>query len=90
MCASRPPGTTWSLTQIAAADGAAALLLDAGKEATVTLTSPQTGGWEQFRTVTAGPLHIAAPGERTVTARAADPAAWHALNLAAVTLTPGR
>jgi alpha-L-fucosidase len=71
----------------ATAQGPTTLMLDAGPGATVTLPMPLTGGWDKFQTITGGPLVIDTPGDRTVTARPADPATWRAMNLAFVTLT---
>ncbi len=72
---------------VSAAVGATAFILDAGPGASATIQVPDTGGWDRFQTVTGGPLTVAAPGDFTVTVRCADPAAWHAMNLGAVTLT---
>ena len=49
---------------------------------------PRTDSWDIYQTNTGGKLTIPVKGDYTLTARSADPATWHALNLALITLTP--
>ena len=77
------------VTAKASADYApTAFVLDAGSGASVRLSVPKTSGWDDYQTLSGGTLTIAAAGDHTLTARPADPAAWRAMNLASVTLTP--
>jgi hypothetical protein len=80
------PGSYRASALAATASGATEVAVDAGSGASTTLAVPQTEGWDQFQTVTGGLLRIDAAGDRTITVRAADLAAWHAVNLASITL----
>jgi alpha-L-fucosidase len=84
------PGSYVVSARIATANGPTSFVVDAGNGSTVTLDAPLTGGWNSFQTVTAKPLKIDSAGVRTITVGAADPAAWKAMNLAWLTLTPER
>jgi len=53
-------------------------------------TTKFTGGWESFATVDLGELNVGAAGDRTVSIKPRDPAAWQAINLRWVKLTPVR
>lgn len=79
------PGTYAVSATASALLGASALALDAGQGSVALLAVPKTSDWGDYQSVT-GTLKIAAPGDRILTARPADPAAWHATNLRAVTL----
>lgn len=79
------PGTYAVSAAASAAESASALALDAGEGTAATLTVPKTSGWGDYQSVT-GTLKIDAAGDRILTARPADPAAWHAVNLRTVTL----
>ena len=50
--------------------------------------APQTGGWDVFQTIDIGRFQIIQPGELVVKVRAKDKAAWKAINLNSVKLTP--
>ena len=81
------PGDYAVSMKVSASYADTALTLDAGPGASAMLPAPKTAGWDDYRTVDGGTLTIPAAGERVVTARPDDPAHWHALNLASVTLT---
>ncbi len=80
------PGTYAVAARVSADVAATAFTLEAGPDGAATLPVPRTGGWDDYRAVAGSTLRIAAAGDRVVMARPADPAHWHAMNLASVTL----
>ncbi|MDQ2688188.1 MAG: alpha-L-fucosidase, partial [Armatimonadota bacterium] len=83
------PGDYAVTAKVSAASGGTAFVLDAGGGAAVTFAVPKTDSWDDYQTVT-GTLKIDKIGDTTITARSADPAAWHAMNLATVILKPAK
>ena len=79
------PGTYAVTAQTAAGDAATTLAIDAGAGISTMLSVPDTHDWNAFRTISGGTLTVPA-GVRVITARPADPATWHAVNLASVIL----
>lgn len=82
------PGSYSVTARASALNGATSLAVDAGPGVSVTLNVPKTNSWDDYQTITGGNLKIDAAGDYTLTARAADPAAWHAMNLASIVLKP--
>lgn len=82
------PGAYDVSARVSAAIADTAFQLDAGSDGATTLAVPKTKSWEDYQTVRSGRLTFARAGDYTLTARPADPKAWHAMNLASVTLTP--
>jgi alpha-L-fucosidase len=72
---------------VATLNADAGFTVEAGGEA-VSARAPATGGWDKFQTVDLGQIEIRLPGELAVKVRATDPAAWKAINLNSVQLTP--
>ena len=54
----------------------------------LSAVAPNTGAWEKFETCDLGEIEIKSPGQAEVKVRAADPAAWQAINLNSVRLIP--
>jgi len=82
------PGSYTVTTKASAVDTNAAFILDAGSAIASQVPVPRTGSWDIYQTNTGGKLTIPVKGNYTLTARSTDPATWHALNLALITLTP--
>ncbi len=57
---------------------------------TLTAKVPRTGDWEKFQSVGAGRVQVKQPGIQSVKVRPKDTAAWKAVNLRNVRLTPAR
>ena len=80
------PGTYTVTAKTSAANADTAFVLDAGAGASDPLAVPKTNGWDEYQTVSGVTLKVSAAGNHVVTARPADPKAWHAMNLASVVL----
>ena len=80
------PGTYAVTARVSGPYGDTSFVVDAGSGASTPLSVPKTASWDAYETVSGGVLKVDAAGDRTVTVGAADPAAWHAMNLASVTL----
>ena len=65
----------------------ASLAVEVGGES-VSVRAAQTDSWGKFQTVALGRVRIKQSGQLTVQVRAVDPAAWKAINLNSVKLTP--
>ena len=81
-------GTYGVIAKVSSANAATMFVLDAGKAGSLTVPVPQTKGWDDYQTVTCGTLRVPAAGEYVLTVRASSPAAWHPINLAALSLRP--
>ena len=84
------PGTYAVTAKASAGNGDTAFVVDAGSGATAPLAVPKTNSWDDYQAISGGTLKVATAGDHTVTVRAADPANWKPMNLAAITLTPAR
>jgi alpha-L-fucosidase len=81
------PGDYTLAARLATAIGPTIFTVTVAGSAPITVSAPNTNDWNNFQTVTGGPLHISAAGDLTVTVSPADPATWKAMNLASLTLT---
>jgi alpha-L-fucosidase len=75
----------YELTAWVASEQATSLEVDAAGARTFAPV-PATGGWEKFVELRLGELTVSQGGKMKVTARAHNPATWHALNLRKITL----
>jgi alpha-L-fucosidase len=81
----------YTVTAKASADYApTACLVEVAGGNTVRIDVPKTAGWDDYRTLPGGDLSVEKAGDYRITLRAANAAAWHAMNLAWIRLTPAR
>jgi alpha-L-fucosidase len=81
------PGTYQVSATIAAANGAAELVIGVAGE-NLSVKIPQTAGWDKFSSTDLGPVEIKSAGDLTVSVRAKDTTSWKAINLNSIRLTP--
>ena len=79
------PGTYSVTTKATAANGDTAFVIDAGAGASAPISVSKTADWYVYEAIHG--TVIVSSGDHHVTVRAADPATWKPMNLAAVTLT---
>ena len=82
------PGSYRITAKTSASDGDTAFVVDTGAGVSSKCVVPRTGGWDIYGSATGGVIQIPADGDFILTARPADPATWHAMNLASLLLTP--
>ncbi len=80
------PGAYSVVARASAANGDTSFVVDAGAGPTAALSVPKTDSWDAYETVKGGTVRVGKAGDRVVTVRSADPAAWKPMNLASVTL----
>jgi len=79
-------GTYDIVTHAATNTDPTSVVVDAGFGPTAPVAVPVTGDWDKFVEIDAAHLVVDKPGVATVTIRAADPATWHPMNLASLTI----
>jgi len=77
----------YAVKAVVAARAPTKLAMEVGGQ-TVAADVPATGDWTDQRTITIGTVSFETPGEHQVVLRAADPAAWRAVNVWKVELAP--
>ena len=75
-----------SATIAAAAAGSEFVVEIAGRQ--IAGKSPNTGGWDSFKSIELGRIEIEEPGELMVTIRPRDASVWKAINLQRILCTP--
>ncbi|MBI5831435.1 MAG: alpha-L-fucosidase [Armatimonadetes bacterium] len=80
-------GTYRASTAIACPSAGNQVVVEVGTTQ-LTITAPQTGGWDQYKDVDLGTFEIKEPGNVTVKVRAKDAGTWKPINLRAVQFKP--
>ena len=80
------PGSYAVTVKVSTGDGPTSFLLNVQSSSPLTVQVPQTGSFSDYRALDCGTITIGSSGDRQITVKPADPAAWHAMNLAEVKL----